>query len=267
MTKFCVKHILEEQGQVLFRPCGVATPADGPCETPVANLFPHSTCVFHTKLQPFAVSDKLESKSGGNSSKEKSNEDDQSDSEKNESKESLQKRKPNQDDSAMVMSETHFEDNKAPETTKQDKIEDEKLRSNPNSKNEDHIDKEDLSKEVEVTLNSTEHNKTTLGADSEQSVLENQSEPSITETKKEIDREPLTTVGLGDLDPAMAVAQSKNATEPCKPDTTDQNNSDAVTGKETAGKNISSGSSEESHTTSSQMDKFCQDKDDPNNKS
>jgi len=50
MAKFCMKHILEEPGQVLFRACGVITPADGPCETPVAGLFPESCCVFHTKL-------------------------------------------------------------------------------------------------------------------------------------------------------------------------------------------------------------------------
>merc|ERR1719369_40734 len=64
MTKFCLRHILEEQGQVLFRACGVATPADGPCETPVANLFPHATCVFYTKLKPCNISDgKFELKS------------------------------------------------------------------------------------------------------------------------------------------------------------------------------------------------------------
>merc|ERR1719244_44616 len=39
MAKFCLKHILEEQGQVLYRGCGAVPPADGPCETPVPNMF------------------------------------------------------------------------------------------------------------------------------------------------------------------------------------------------------------------------------------
>jgi len=52
MAKFCFKHILEEQGQVLYKPCGVVTPADGPCETPVPALFNNATCVFHSKLPP-----------------------------------------------------------------------------------------------------------------------------------------------------------------------------------------------------------------------
>jgi len=52
MAKFCFKHILEEQGQVLYKPCGVVTPADGPCETPVPALFNNSTCVYHSKMPP-----------------------------------------------------------------------------------------------------------------------------------------------------------------------------------------------------------------------
>jgi len=56
LAKFCLKHIMEETGQVLYRPCGVVTPADGPCETPVANLFQNSTCIYHTKLQPSNLS-------------------------------------------------------------------------------------------------------------------------------------------------------------------------------------------------------------------
>lgn len=53
MSRFCPKHILEQPNQVLFRACGVTTDvSDGPCETPVPALFPHSTCVFHTRLLP-----------------------------------------------------------------------------------------------------------------------------------------------------------------------------------------------------------------------
>ena len=54
MARFCPKHIMEQPGQVLFRPCGVVTdPSDGPCETPVAAIFPHSTCVYHTRYFVF----------------------------------------------------------------------------------------------------------------------------------------------------------------------------------------------------------------------
>ena len=74
MTKFCPRHILEQQGQVqyysasflsitsanhpsplqvLFRPCGAVTDKDdGPCQAPVPAVFSHTHCVFHTKLQP-----------------------------------------------------------------------------------------------------------------------------------------------------------------------------------------------------------------------
>ena len=53
MTKFCPKHILEQQGQVLFRACGAVTDNDdGPCQVPVTALFSHTHCVFHTKIQP-----------------------------------------------------------------------------------------------------------------------------------------------------------------------------------------------------------------------
>ena len=56
MSRFCPKHILEQPNQVLFRACGVTTDvSDGPCETPVPALFPHSTCVFHTRLLPIQV--------------------------------------------------------------------------------------------------------------------------------------------------------------------------------------------------------------------
>ena len=52
MSKYCPKHILEQPGQVLFRPCGSVTDKDdGPCQVPVTAIFSHSHCVFHTKLQ------------------------------------------------------------------------------------------------------------------------------------------------------------------------------------------------------------------------
>eukprot|EP00096_Caligus_rogercresseyi_P016528 TRINITY_DN921_c0_g1_i1.p1 TRINITY_DN921_c0_g1~~TRINITY_DN921_c0_g1_i1.p1 ORF type:complete len:480 (-),score=126.30 TRINITY_DN921_c0_g1_i1:839-2278(-) len=51
LSKFCLKHVLQDPAQVLFRPCGFITPADDePCESPVANSFDESTCVYHTFL-------------------------------------------------------------------------------------------------------------------------------------------------------------------------------------------------------------------------
>jgi len=53
MARFCPRHILEQPGQVLYRACAVTVEVgEGPCPTPLPNLFPHSTCVFHTRLQP-----------------------------------------------------------------------------------------------------------------------------------------------------------------------------------------------------------------------
>jgi len=53
MARYCPRHIMEQPGQVLYRACGAVTdPSDGPCETPVPGLFPHSTCLYHTPLQP-----------------------------------------------------------------------------------------------------------------------------------------------------------------------------------------------------------------------
>jgi len=63
MSRFCPKHILEQPNQVLFRACGVTTDvSDGPCETPVPALFPHSTCIFHTRLLPMQSSGPAESR-------------------------------------------------------------------------------------------------------------------------------------------------------------------------------------------------------------
>jgi hypothetical protein len=47
---WCHEQDSKEPGQILYRPCGVVTAADAPCETPVASLYPNATCVFHTKL-------------------------------------------------------------------------------------------------------------------------------------------------------------------------------------------------------------------------
>jgi len=73
LSKFCLKHILEDPGQVLFRACGhlavtgqagdhdnvdASGPLDdGPCETPIADLLEGATCVYHTQFQtPFSTS-------------------------------------------------------------------------------------------------------------------------------------------------------------------------------------------------------------------
>jgi KAT8 regulatory NSL complex subunit 2 len=60
MSKFCMKHVMSDSTQVLFRACGVTTTADdGPCETPVPDLFESTTCVFHTQLQGSIYEDKV----------------------------------------------------------------------------------------------------------------------------------------------------------------------------------------------------------------
>jgi len=51
MTRYCTKHIMEQQGQVLYRQCGAVTDKDdGPCEVPIPAIFTHSSCVFHVKM-------------------------------------------------------------------------------------------------------------------------------------------------------------------------------------------------------------------------
>jgi len=51
MARYCPKHILEQQGQVLYRQCGAVTDKDdGPCEVPVPAIFSHSSCVFHVRI-------------------------------------------------------------------------------------------------------------------------------------------------------------------------------------------------------------------------
>lgn len=52
LTKYCMKHVMEDSNQVLFRPCGYTTEADGPCEIPIVDTFEGNTCVYHTHLQP-----------------------------------------------------------------------------------------------------------------------------------------------------------------------------------------------------------------------
>ena len=61
-SKFCIKHILEDSSQVLFRACGYVANSsevmdrDGPCETPIADVLEGTTCVFHTQFQnPFTT--------------------------------------------------------------------------------------------------------------------------------------------------------------------------------------------------------------------
>jgi len=62
MARYCPKHILEQQGQVLYRQCGAITDKDdGPCEVPVPGIFSHSTCVFHVKMLPRVVGDVTQS--------------------------------------------------------------------------------------------------------------------------------------------------------------------------------------------------------------
>lgn len=59
MSKYCIKHVLQDPAQVLFRECGVTTQADdGPCETPIPHVVESSTCVYHTVLQPSIYEEK-----------------------------------------------------------------------------------------------------------------------------------------------------------------------------------------------------------------
>ncbi|TRY69091.1 hypothetical protein TCAL_09346 [Tigriopus californicus] len=59
MSKYCIKHVLQDSTQVLFRECGVTTQADdGPCETPIPHVVESSTCVYHTVLQPSIYEEK-----------------------------------------------------------------------------------------------------------------------------------------------------------------------------------------------------------------
>ncbi|XP_021916698.1 KAT8 regulatory NSL complex subunit 2 isoform X2 [Zootermopsis nevadensis] len=49
VAKHCLKHILEDTHQVLFRPCGCRR-ADFVCREPVPNILEGASCVYHTNL-------------------------------------------------------------------------------------------------------------------------------------------------------------------------------------------------------------------------
>jgi len=49
VAKYCLKHILEDTYQVLFRPCGCQR-ADFVCREPVPNILERASCVYHTNL-------------------------------------------------------------------------------------------------------------------------------------------------------------------------------------------------------------------------
>lgn len=49
VAKHCLKHILEDSHQVLFRPCGCRR-ADFVCREPVPNILEGASCVYHTNL-------------------------------------------------------------------------------------------------------------------------------------------------------------------------------------------------------------------------
>ncbi|PSN32668.1 KAT8 regulatory NSL complex subunit 2 [Blattella germanica] len=51
VAKHCLKHILQDSHQVLFRPCGCRR-ADFICREPVPNILEGSSCVYHTNLPP-----------------------------------------------------------------------------------------------------------------------------------------------------------------------------------------------------------------------
>ena len=98
LTKFCIKHILEDTTQVLFRICGhvpinsavknerreeescaiecpVTEDFEGnveKCETPIADVFEGATCIYHTQFQPLfsAFDEKIHSETPINVKKE-----------------------------------------------------------------------------------------------------------------------------------------------------------------------------------------------------
>ena len=101
LSKFCIKHILEDTSQVLFRTCGYVPitnftkdenteskdptqssntenfeESDKKCETPIADVFDGATCVYHTQFQPlFSVfEDKVQNESSIHIKKEIENE-------------------------------------------------------------------------------------------------------------------------------------------------------------------------------------------------
>ena len=101
LSKFCIKHILEDTSQVLFRTCGYVPitnftkdenteskdptqssntenfeESDEKCETPIADVFDGATCVYHTQFQPlFSVfEDKVQNESSIHIKKEIENE-------------------------------------------------------------------------------------------------------------------------------------------------------------------------------------------------
>lgn len=48
-SKFCKKHILKDNKQVLFRACGILQ-SDNKCQEPIINFDIKSACVLHEKL-------------------------------------------------------------------------------------------------------------------------------------------------------------------------------------------------------------------------
>ena len=61
MSRYCVKHILEDSNQILFRACNCVTEADGPCESAIPDVLDGSTCVYHTQISPSMIEEKVRS--------------------------------------------------------------------------------------------------------------------------------------------------------------------------------------------------------------
>ena len=100
LSKFCIKHILEDTAQGLFRACSYVPISDAvkgestetkdstesskddfdgndeKCETPIADVFDGATCVYHTPFQPpfSAFEDKLQNETSIHIKKEIDNE-------------------------------------------------------------------------------------------------------------------------------------------------------------------------------------------------
>ena len=50
-SKYCVKHILQDTHQMLFRACGVNKGVSS-CQEPVLHIFPNENCIFHFNIPP-----------------------------------------------------------------------------------------------------------------------------------------------------------------------------------------------------------------------
>ena len=54
LTKHCLRHVLNDNNQMLFRPCGAAVD-DSECKEPVVDFSESTRCVYHSLMPPFTL--------------------------------------------------------------------------------------------------------------------------------------------------------------------------------------------------------------------